>query len=155
MNKIELLVSDFEEFNDAFALWSIIYIRIGNQCFPDNRWWDATSTILEMWISNVELLIKRTKESVELDFMDGDYAINLTCTSKNNIDVECVTPQGDIVLHTTTDLLYFSKQLLGAVERVKEYYSESLDTPSLKSLLAASKELEITVDKYRADDSLL
>ena len=143
MDKLQLLVRDFEKYRDGFPLWSIMYVKINNSCFPDDQWWDATSSVLEMWASTLVAFAQGYEDSCILDFMDGDYAIRL-----ERLDTECIKAEfqksgNTISRFDSIDLLHFIRQVLSATEKLKNCSPEILNTRMFERLLYEVNKLRI------------
>ena len=134
MEKMVLKIHDFYEFRDRFPLWSIIHIEVSNEYFPDDQWWDATSSVLEIWMDNLISFIYGSIDFCTLDFLDGDYSINLHKKTQWEAVAICLAPNDKVIVSESIDLLYFARQVLSAVEKIKIFYSEYKNSNIIKSL---------------------
>ena len=149
MEKMQLVVLDFYEYRETFPLWSIVFVKVNDQCFPDSEWWDATSDLLEMWITNVCGLLCGSREMCTLDFLDGDYSIKLTVEEAPGALVECLNPQGKIVLTERIDLFYFARQILAAVGKLTSHYSNNLNARNIQCLIREADRLRHLLHKLK------
>ena len=134
MKKMRLVVSDFEDYHDTFPIWSKIYVEVDGIFFPDFEWWDATSSILEMWIENVIDLMNGYFDSCVLYFMDGDYSIKLTRKNNDEAVAVCIAPQSKLVISSNITLSSLGHQLLLAGEKIINVYSDQLETSFVNNL---------------------
>ena len=148
MLKMELIVNDFSDYSDIFSLWSIVYVKIGDFCFPDDQWWDSTSDILYMWIEGIYRLVSGCTDCCVLDFMDGDFAIKLTSKNQCEAAAICTRPYGTVAFNGNVDLLHFARQLLSAVEKMKMQYTDYYDSRVIQRLITEANKLR-TIIKMR------
>lgn len=141
MDKMRILVHDFEKYRDNFALWGIICVNMRDQYFPDEQWRDATSSILQMWVPNITRLVNGVTDKCTLYFMDGDYRIELLILQRGRVYVECIASGKSVLIESTVDLFHFARQILSAVERMKIYYSEYLDSRTFQELTYETTQL--------------
>lgn len=134
MEKMQLVVCNFEEYREKFSPWSIIYITLNKQAFPDNLWWDVSSSILEMWARNLNLLVSKREKHCVLYFMDGDYRIELTLTGSKEALATCLNPKNEVVISDTIDLLHFARQLLAAIGKIQKQYFNYSNSRTLQNL---------------------
>ena len=143
MEKMMIHVSEFDNYNNTFSLWSKIYVQINGEYFPDDQWWDATSSVLEMWTCNINRLISGCINTCLLNFMDGDYTIKLTSNAKGEALAECIGPHETVVLSEVIDLYYFSRQILAAVEKLKVFYADYPNAKVIQHLALEGDKLRI------------
>lgn len=148
MKKMRLIVHDFESYCDGFALWGVIYVNMCDQCFPDGQWRDASSSILEMWASNITCMINGTTDKCTLYFMDGDYRIELLSVQRDEANAKCVGPGNKVAFSSTVDLFHFARQILAAVERMKLFCSEHLDSKAFHKLTYETSKLRNSLRKH-------
>ena len=82
MEKLRVVVDRIETSRERFASWSILYVMADTICFPDDEWWEPTSSVLTIWADNMYKFLRGSTNSIKLPYMDGDYAIGLTKTAK-------------------------------------------------------------------------
>lgn len=123
-----------EPYRAGFALWSILFIQSGDKAFPDPRWCDATSSVLCIWMNNVSSLLIGSKESVLLPFMEGDYTLVLTRQPSKTTHMAWFAPGNTILREQMIDLSYFVRQLLAAVEKMRNAYPEHRNAPQIREL---------------------
>lgn len=138
---MRLIVSEFDAFSSKFPLWSKIYVTLGEVAFPSTNWFDATSSVLEMWMDQVIGLICGTTTHAQLHFMDGAYYIDIVAHSSERATVRCIDSLGVEVAHDDINLLQFGRQLLSAVSVVTSFY-EGYDAKSIQVLQHLSKKLK-------------
>lgn len=147
--RLKIVIDQIEPYRDRYALWSMLFIQIGEICFPAKNWRDATSSVLAIWLANGNALLSGTAESALLPFMDGDYALLLKGSC-----VQCLGPRGTVILTQEIDLRYFCRQLLSAVGKIKKQYSDHTDAPQIRELTTLANKLSKTFAKmYGAPDS--
>lgn len=54
-----------------------IYVTVGESLFPGMLWNDSVAIVLNWWSGNLQTLAKNTKKHVDLNFMDGPFAIRI------------------------------------------------------------------------------
>ena len=134
MDKLHLVVLDFENYRKGFPLWSVIYVKIDDKCFPDDQWWDATSSILEMWANNLASFLCECEDSCTLDFMDGDYTIRIERTASKHIKATFKKTSSIVLCCDSIDLVYFIRQILSAAERLKNSTTEIKNSRMIERL---------------------
>ena len=149
MEKMRICVEEFDTYKDPFPLWSIIYICYGTSCFPSDQWWDATSAILEIWIYNVCRLLSGEASRCELNFMDGEYAVELTMATRYEASIVLHDEDSVKPLDGNVDILYFARQLLSASEKTLIAYQGEVGQPASQRLASASDKLRLLIREYR------
>ena len=149
MEKIKINIGNFEESNNNSSLWSTINIEINEQVFPSKLWSDAASAVLEMWAHNLCGLILGSVNRCNLDFMDGDYSIQLNSNNNHEVTATCIDPHNNVVISATIDLLYFARQILRASEKMKLFYTDHSDSRALNSLMYEVDKLRHIAGKYK------
>ncbi len=150
MQKMQVIVEQCEPYRERYALWSVLYVKIDETCFPYESWLDATSAVLCIWLENMNKLLSGLRESVSLPFMDDDYSFSLTRSAHNCAVVRCYGPKNITVLEQEIDIFYFGRQLLSAVGKIEKYYVANLNTPQLKELSNLADKFRVTL-KERLD----
>lgn len=145
MEKMKLIVENFEESLSPFPIWSVVYVEIENVSFPCQQWYDATTSILATWINALSKLVAGAENEVILNFMDGDYAIRLESTDARQAVACFEEPGSDIVSHNTIDLLYFCRQLLAAVGRLREHISVFPEHRAVQEVIAEAEILRTII----------
>ena len=121
MAKVRIIIDDLSPRREQFSLWSIIYVKVNETCFPDDAWSDATSSVLVIWNTNTYKLLCGCAKYCELPFMDGDFEIKLTATEKRLAQMSLCQDENEIEHFDDVDLLYFVRQLIAASTKVLEY----------------------------------
>lgn len=106
MNTIQLHINSLE-FDDGIigceSIWGKIYVEIDGAYFPDNEWYDAVSSVLEMWMDSVIGFIRKKKEKCVLYFMDGPYEMQFRAHEKNDIYIVCKERDGEVYAEGIVD----------------------------------------------------
>lgn len=127
MKKMQIVVSDFEAYKHPFPIGSVLYIECDNRCFPDYRWVDLTSEVLEMWLKDMIGLLYSANDQVNLNFMDGDYSLRLTLCENDSINAIWIESKKEIAFFDTIDLLHFCRQLLTAATHLMNHAQKEGD----------------------------
>lgn len=149
MNKMKLIVENFEEPLSPFPIWSVVYVQVGNVSFPCQQWYDATTSILVMWINIISKLIAGVENEVTLNFMDGDYSIRLESHDGKQAVASFQEPDPQKVTHHTIDLIYFGRQLLAAVGKLKEHTSAFSECRAVQEVIAEAEVLRTIIKGCR------
>ena len=149
MKKMKLVVEHLEEPSGLLPIWSVVYVQVENVSFPSQHWYDATTSILVMWINSVSRLIARAESEATLNFMDGDYSIKLESHDGKQATASFQEPDKKIATHITIDLLYFGRQLLAAVGKLKEHTSAYLECRAVQEVIAESEYLRTIIKSRR------
>lgn len=144
--KVRIVIDSFDPYRENFALWSRLYVEIGEDCFPCASWTDATSSVLSMWLHSINRYLLGNTDTVTLPFMDGDYAMQLEALPNGEALLRCTN--GDAVTtEQEIDVLYFARQLLAAVGKIEKQYEAHTDTPQIRELLSLANNLRNTINK--------
>ena len=98
--------------NDNYAVWGNIYISINDVCFPDNEWFDAVSSILDMWTSVIIEFVSKKKKQCVLHFMDGPFLLILSKTNRDYIAISCKDGDGKEIATTVITTYELLQSLL-------------------------------------------
>lgn len=142
---MQLIVRDFEEYQSRFFPWSKIYIEIEGNAFPDEQWWDDSSSILQMWAQNIVKLLTGIESHCSLYFMDGDYYIELTLIEAPKVMCKCFNPDGDVRINEE-DLLHFSRQILSAIGKLQQKYDNFSDNQTMQNLSYEAQNLRDAIN---------
>ena len=145
MTKLRLTVCEFDSLSSTFPLWSKIYVTLDDIDFPSEHWYDATSSILEMWIHQVNSLICGSQRHAKLFFMDGDYYIDILAHNRICATIQCVNPGGIPIIYENIDLIYFGRQLLAAVGNIIKCFPRHDGSARMQALQSATKLLKETI----------
>lgn len=143
--KMQVIIEQFEPYHERCPLWSILFVKIDEVCFPGKHWRDATSSVLSIWLDNIDKLLSGMTKSVYLPFMDGDYSLELTWQSQNQASVRFRGSNNIIMLEQEIDLQYFGRQILSAVGKMKKEYAAHLETYQLRELSKLAEKLRVTL----------
>lgn len=144
--KVRIVVEDFSPYRENSAIWSIIYVQIGEECFPCDSWSDATSSVLSMWLSSLNRFLVHSIDAVILPFMDGNYELQLAQCPCGGTLLRCAN--GDVVtLEKQIDVLYFARQLIAAVGKIEKQYAEYASTQQVSELSTLAQKLRKTQSK--------
>ena len=90
MSIFELHIKDLEITSESkFATWGIIYFQFDDLCFPDDMWYDAVSSLLDMWVYILDDFLCTDEKQCDLPFMDGPYEIQLIKDESEHIVMFC------------------------------------------------------------------
>ena len=96
---MQVHIQDIEyptDFNE-YSIWGKINIQIDNIYYPDNEWYDAVSSILDMWTAELVEYISTKKDECYLNFMDGPFYIKLTkMKDTDRVTVTCKNQDGAV-----------------------------------------------------------
>lgn len=145
MEKMKLIVGNFEHTSSPIPIWSEIYVQMEDIAFPCQQWYDATTSILTMWINAVSKLMTGVEHSITLDFMDGDYFIRLEMYDNKQTVASFYGPNSQLVLHNTIDLLYWGRQLLSAVGKVVELFGVSSKHRAVQEVITTAEVLRTII----------
>ena len=144
--KVRIVVEEFALYRENRAIWSIIYVQMGAECFPCDSWTDATSSVLSMWLCSLNRFLFSNIDSVILPFMDGNYELQLAKCQNGGTLLRCTN--GDVVtLEKEIDVLYFARQLLAAVGKIEKQYEAHANTPQVFELSTLAQKLRNTLSK--------
>lgn len=62
---------------DSVTVWGEIYLEKEGYFFPERKWNDAVSSILDMWLSAICEFVMDNEDRCDLYFMDGPFMIRL------------------------------------------------------------------------------
>lgn len=142
MEKMQLIVRDFEKRCDSIEPWSVIYVDINNTSFPSNQWWDCSLSIIAVWANNLQRLLYGSISHCTLYFMDGDYSINLSSIEPGKVVASFLDSDQRVSIQETINLVYFARQLLAAIGKIKDHYSCNIDLNVIQNLLSTAKNLK-------------
>ena len=151
MEKLKLQVLDVEQYRDDFPLWSIFYVQCNNECFPDDRWFDATSSILEMWANVLTAFVLGNTDFCTLDFMDGDYAIRFNRASGKVVEAIFEKRRHIVFECASINLPYFTRQILAAAEKLRNSFPEEKRSNSAERLFYEIDKLRTVLKQYSFD----
>lgn len=141
MEKMRLIVRDFEEADGLLPIWSTIYVELNKIAFPSETWTDATSSILTIWIYAVCRLFSRSTDEIILPFMDGDYAIEIRRLSGEEAYVSCIAPNNNLFAFGKIGLLHFGRQLLSATSKLAMHYADRHQRNQIVEVCTAAEKL--------------
>ena len=93
-----------------------IWLTIGDQAFPEERWYDLPGVLLDYWVPAVRSFGNGHTDFCKLGFMDGPYAVWLT-RDQDAVTATCLE-RGEEVLEQQIDFPLFWE----SVERRLRYY---------------------------------
>lgn len=149
MQKLQIVVEGFEDVNDNFPIWCKIYVRSNDFVFPDEEWYDATTSILSMWSANITRLLLKSSDCVLLNFLDGDYAIHLTSLDNFYARASFHNTKGVARNNDQVDVVYLARQILAAAEKIKHYYRNETNHPFIDELTAQTDNLRSAIRKIK------
>lgn len=145
MTKIQIIVCNFDHPTDCFPLWSNLCIKCDDYYFPSSNWNDAMSSILTMWAEQINRLLLGSSTQAVLSFMDGDYSISLTSSSRVGAYADFLHPQGSMKINGIIDLVYLARQILAAVEKAKTHCAKHRNEQTIRELIFAADKLRATL----------
>ena len=154
MDKLQVIVDRFEDSNGPSAIWSILCVSIGNRHFPDKAWYDATSSVLTMWLSQAKLLVQGSSLEETLYFMDGDYRLLLRTANQRAAKL-CWIAGKSVVFCGEVDLLYFARQLLAAVGKMQQHFRDKKELQPIQEISQAADQLRKEIKQQKAEDGSL
>lgn len=117
---MQLHICDIEKpivYNKS-AIWGKIFIQINDSYFPDTQWWDAVSSILDMWIVELIEYIHNKSPECCLYFMDGPFMVKLSNINNSGyVLVSCKKESETILSNTTVPLSAFIDGVLTATNK--------------------------------------
>ena len=146
-NRIRIVLDDIETCQSKFPLWSILYVQVEDISFPDQQWFDATTSVLSLWFPRIASLLVGSTDWVQLPFMDGDYSIELKLLKPGCVFAQFVRPKHQIVWEGEADLRYFAKQLLSAEGKMRVFFADKQNNPQIEELDILAEFLRTVVRK--------
>lgn len=136
MDIFKLYIEDIEPSTEfANCISGIIYFKFNDLFFPDNMWFDAVSSILQMWANSLCCFFRTDDFQCELPFMDGDYKVRVTKNDSETIIVSCIANTVMIAQYNVsvisliqniqeaiTVILHYCKNTKSIFKRRKVYY---------------------------------
>ena len=141
MEKMQIVVRDFEELKELFPAWSVVYVRIKDTAFPSEQWTDATSSVLVMWMNAAYRMVCGITNEILLPFMDGEYSIKMVLFSEEVALVSCIAPNNISVINTQVGLKYFCRQMIAAASKLTRHYSNSIQSEQILEVCATAEKL--------------
>lgn len=111
-----------EIFSDGQARYidMIIYIKLGETCFPCKDWTDMATSVLFQWIENVLRNRGRNNTHYELFFMDGPYKIDVFQRNSGVIlQGKCFRDSNETLFEFTCSYKALVLELLSATKCLK------------------------------------
>jgi hypothetical protein len=75
------------------AITGTLYLKLGEDCFPDVNWSDFVVVVLEWWCSALERLHRGEPGPLRVPFMDGPFRADLEALTDGRLAVTLVTWQ--------------------------------------------------------------
>jgi len=125
----------------------VLYVQLGDLCFPDSKWNDLCASILAMWLLSVNKHLLCQEKKTTLYFMDGAYSINLTYQNRCQSLMQFMNPNGLCVLEAEMDIQYFARQLLAASACITHHFSQYQENRSIQELSKLENTLRTTLRK--------
>lgn len=83
--------NDADMSENRFPLWGEIYVEANGCFFPSENWYDAVSSILDMWLPSIMDFMCSKDTECELYFMDGPHKLRLEWVSANIIHISMLS----------------------------------------------------------------
>ena len=95
------IIMDFDNLEDSaqttnFSVWGNAYVEHDGFFFPNKEWYDVTSSLLDMWLSEISNFFSGNCDNCELYFMDGPFLIYLTQLSENYVCISLIERPGKV-----------------------------------------------------------
>lgn len=114
MDTFELKLENLE-FQETCANYSSVYgtfyARVNGNGFPEDGWYDAASSMLEMWLDEILEFTNNSSEAF-LYFMNGPYLLRLTKLNNDKITISCISDHRIEQARVVVDLYEFIRNLL-------------------------------------------
>ena len=92
-----------------------ICVQVGDVAFPDSQWSDSVVVVLLWWLAALEELSSCRADSVQLQFMDGPFALDLRRGSPTGINVTGVQVGALKPKRLTSSLSVYATELRASV----------------------------------------
>ncbi len=119
------MILHLEDLESGASRGGRIWVSIGEECFPEEGWYDLPGVLLEIWVPRLESFFRGNTDSCDLCFMDGPYKIRL-CRTEKQVTVLCLEQKRIAVKETQIDPNLFHESVKKAVRyyRRMKYLSE-------------------------------
>lgn len=97
---IKSIEGDAEQCRSGMPIWGKIYLETNDCIFPSKDWYDAVSSILDMWLSVMVDFVRMGGNSCELYFIDGPYKIRIDRVSGGEISVAMFNASKKVAINT-------------------------------------------------------
>lgn len=95
--------------SEGFSVGGIIYVTIGDLCFPEARWYDMVYADLKSWLPRLISFAYNHTNTCVFEFMDGPYQLKLFRHTDNIITVTCLEGKKLLIAQTEIDFQTFLK----------------------------------------------
>ena len=143
MKKVQIIIDEIENNPGSFGIWSIIYLQMDSVCFPDDRWWDASSSVLSMWANCLCGFLCGSADKTELLFMDGSYGMVLKNNGKHEAAATLTKSDKAASGEFSMDVLYFVRQVLAASEKIIKSYTAAGQVLPVQELIRSCEKLRM------------
>lgn len=156
MPAIELLLGDLSDAKPVTtgAVYGRCCLRVSQELyFPHRDWTDFVVVVLDWWAAAVARVLLRGSEIVEVRFMEGPYAVEIsTSADLRNINFACMqTAPPSVVAQGATPAGAFAETLLDSIDQVLAVCQENdLSARDADHLRATSDVLRSAISRWRA-----
>lgn len=99
----------------SLPIWGVIYVESNGYSFPDEDWYDAVSSILDMWLATVINFMCSKNSLCELYFMDGPYRLRLNRVSTSEVNVSMLKNDKEVAT-STCSIHDFLESIISSLE---------------------------------------
>jgi hypothetical protein len=91
-----------------------IWLKIGEQAFPDEGWTDFVVTLLEWWTNGLLRLASNSRATEKVPFMDGPYGVWISISSPGVLHLRALAGSNlqNQVASGETDFAVFAQELV-------------------------------------------
>jgi len=119
------------------SVFARIYLKCGDDCFPEAGWDDFAEVVLGWWIDGaIELMLYGQRANFR--FMDGDFSFNVEKRVDGSFTVT-LKERSQVVGSSAIDVAQFSRSLVAAANTLARRLQEILGDRSAASELVAKK----------------
>jgi hypothetical protein len=119
------------------SVFARIYLKCGDDCFPEAGWDDFAEVVLGWWIDGAIALMLYGQRA-NFRFMDGDFSFNVGKRADGNFTVS-LKERAQVVGSSAIDVAQFSRSLVAAANTLARRLQEILGDRSAASELVAKK----------------
>lgn len=146
MSMIQLHIKSLEintaPTNCVWPIWGEIFVEVNGHFFPNEDWYDAVSSILDMWLPNLIDFMRAKNKQCELYFMDGPHRIRLDWGHSQEVNLSMFSDDKENAT-TTCDINEFINSIVSCVDYFCEHCREyNSDFSSSKTFLRIEKRIK-------------
>jgi hypothetical protein len=122
-----LIIIDADTFtiSQAGKITGNIYLRVGNDYFPEIHWNDFAEIIITWWMEGLEKLLNGENKQ-EFLFMDGDFCFFISKTKSKKWSIQCAEqiPPLEFILQKSISISQFAQEILKAAKQISKICEE-------------------------------